>query len=115
MDSKNTNQRYQELYDTIKKLFLISTSGALSIQNIPFMTRYGMELLETGVTWKNMKGSEKKDLLVSVLMSLIKDLNADSHIPSELLDTILSVLPHIIDTSVDFAKIYNNKNKRKCC
>ena len=113
MDTKNTNQRYQELYDSIKNLFLITTSGELSVQNIPFLTRHGMELLETGVTWKKMKGSEKKDLLVSVLIALIKDLNKDEHIPNDVLDSILSLMPQMIDATVDFAKGY--KFKQSCC
>jgi len=109
-----TNQPYTELYDTIHKFFLLSTNGELNTTNIPTLVRYGMELLQTGKTWQKMVGSQKKDLLVSVVASFARDLNKDKHLDSVLLETVLSLLPMIIDSSVDFAKTFTTK-KFYCC
>lgn len=124
--SDKIEKRYDLLYNDVKKLFLETTSGKITMSTVSTLTRYSMELVQTGVAWASMRGSEKKELVMDVVNALFEDLINDDHvvgdIPDELKSTLqvaLSVVPSFIDATVDFAKVYINTkhepNRKKLC
>lgn len=110
----HVQKKYDALYSDAKKFFLDTTSGRLTVSTVTTLTRYTMEVVQTGKDWAGLKGSEKKDLVLGVLNELIKDLIEDPDIggedfPQETRDAILAALavaPMFIDAAVDFAKVY---------
>ena len=110
----SVQKKYDTLYNDAKKFFLDTTSGKLTVATVTILTRYTMEVVQTGKDWAGLKGSEKKDLVLGVLNELIKDFIEDPDIggenfPQETREAILAALavaPMFIDAAVDFAKVY---------
>ncbi len=109
-------KRYDTLYSDVKHFFLDSTSGKLTVASVTTLTRYAMEVVQTGKGWKRLKGSEKKDLVIGVITELIEDLVEDPEVVGEDFDegakqAILAALafaPLLIDAAADYAKVYLN-------
>lgn len=132
MSISAVEESHDDLYANVKKFFVESTSGSLSVLTVTLLTRYSMELMQTNAKWSIMKGSEKKALVVGVLNALIKDLlndpsvvgpNVDESFKAGILAT-LDLAPMIIDAAVDFAKTYHSTavggseplgNGKSCC
>lgn len=106
--------QFDDLYTQLKNFFNKTTSGELSLEIIPSLTSVGMEILQKSVLFKSLNGNEKKELLVRVIKMLVLDLNKDEKINNDILNSILSIVPLLIDTTVNFAKIYV-PTKTKCC
>ena len=108
-------KRFDALYGDVKEFFKSSTNGKLSIASVTVLTRYAMEIVQTSQSWQDMKGSEKKNLVLGVLNAVIQDLLADHDVVGDSLDegtkqailTALEMAPMIIDAAVDFAKVYS--------
>lgn len=114
-------KRFDLLYADVKEFFKTTSTGRLSVASVTSLTRYGMELVQTGNNWEGMKGSEKKDLVLGVVSEVIKDLLNDPEVVGENFDqgtrdailAALDLVPMIIDAAVDFAKTYHdNANKQ---
>jgi hypothetical protein len=116
-----SNNSYDNLYQDVKTFLKNSSSGKLSISSISNMTRYAMEVVQIGKNWSSMRGSEKKELVYNVITNVVEDILNDEQIgknidpeTKEILLSTLQFIPTLIDTSVDFAKVYlNMKNKNK--
>jgi hypothetical protein len=126
-------KRYDALYGDVKQFFVESTSGKMTVASVTTLTRYAMEVVQTGQGWKGMKGSEKKDLVLGVITALVEDLLHDPQVVGEDFDdgtrdailAAVSMVPMFIDAAVDFAKVYTdgqsqqpgtgNRPKFFCC
>ena len=122
-------KKYDALYGDVKRFFEESTSGKLNSLTVITLVRYTMEAVQTGKMWENMRGSEKKDLVLGVLGALVEDLINDPDVVGENFseqtkESILSALamaPMMIDAAVDFAKVYGggsnsgSNSQKRCC
>jgi len=120
--SEQIQKNHDVLYDDVKQFFITSGSGKLSITSITTLTRYAMEVVQTGRAWKGMKGSEKKALVFEVISDLVEDLLNDTDVVGDLdndikqgILTATTLVPTFIDAAVDFAKIYKIQSKFFCC
>jgi len=109
-------KRFDVLYDDVKQFFKNTSTGRLSVASVTALTRYSMEVVQTGENWTGMKGSEKKDLVYGVVTEVIKDLLHDPEVVGEDFDegtrdailAALNLVPLVIDAAVDFAKTYSS-------
>ena len=124
-------KQYDTLYGDVKQFFMNSTRGKLTVYSVTVLTRYAMELVQTGKNWKGLKGSEKKDLVLGVITAIVEDLLHDPQVVGENFDpntrdgilAAVAVVPMFIDAAVDFAKTYvaskptdpNTPRPRFCC
>jgi hypothetical protein len=114
----SVEKQYDTLYNDVKQFFKNSTSGKLTVASVTVLTRYSMELVQTGENWQGMKGSEKKDLVFGVISALVTDLLDDPQVVGKNFsdDTRQGILaavglvPMIVDAVVDFAKTYSQQN-----
>jgi hypothetical protein len=124
--SDELKRKYDTLYQDLKEFYLDTTNGKLSLNTITILTRFAMEHVQTHTLWANLKGSEKKDLVVSVVTDFINDMLNDTDKVDEetkrILQNGLEMVPMLIDAAVDFAKVYSKfkqvlgfDNKKKWC
>ncbi len=105
---------FDKLYNDLASFFKTTLAGQFNPASVPTLTRYAMQTLQTGLEWKNMTGSEKKNLVLGVVIKFVKDLVADPDVTKTLdanaktaILASLDLIPTIIDVAVDFAKIYS--------
>lgn len=121
MTDEVVNPLYDNLYRDVKKFYNDTLNSKLSAANATTLLRYAMEIIERGGKWGNMRGSEKKQLVLNVVNELVNDALADSKLSKESQRAIkyaMKMAPYIIDATVDFAKVYNeshSQGKRFIC
>ena len=109
-----TSNDFDKLYSDLSSFFKTTLGGQFNPASVPTLTRYAMECLQTGLEWKGMSGSEKKNLVLGVVIKFVKDLVADPDVTKNLdanaktaILASLDLIPVIIDVAVDFAKTYS--------
>jgi hypothetical protein len=110
--SEDLKTRYDTLYQDLKQFYLETTNGKLTLNTITTLTRYAMEHVQINALWANLKGSEKKELVLTVVTDFMGDLLNDPELKitdetRDLLKNGLLMVPFMIDAAVDFAKTYN--------
>lgn len=106
--------KFDTVYEDVQTFFKDTLDGKLTVEAVTILTRYTMELVNS----QNLKGSEKKALVLEVINEVVKDALEESDLSPEVQNAIKSVLsfaPMIIDATVDFAKIYSSGKKRCFC
>ena len=111
-------KKYDTLYNDVRKFYLHSTTGRLNASSVTTLVRYAMEVVQTGRMWKNMRGSDKKDLVLGVVTALVNDLLEDPQVSNHIDDqtrtfimTALTMAPMVIDAAAGFAKTYASTKK----
>ncbi len=107
--------QHDALYKDVKQFFTDSISGTLTVASVATLTRYAMEVVQTGRKWKSLRGAQKRELVLGVISALVKDLLEDPKVVGENFDegskqAILAALafaPMLIDAAVGFAKTYH--------
>jgi len=118
--------QFETLYSDTKKFFDTVHGGKLNVATVTALTRYSMEVIQKGSQFKNLKGSEKKALVIRVLKAIVDDVvesQEDKISPDEAQLILLAVdaMPYVIDATIDFAKVYLGTNggvqgvKQKLC
>lgn len=108
--------KFDTLYLDVKRFYEDSLNGQLTPASITTITRYTMELVNS----QNLKGSEKKALVLEIVNEIVKDALSTSDISDEAKQVILTAVsftPLLIDAAVDFAKIYSSEDGgcKKAC
>lgn len=106
--------RFKELYDQMD-IILSQTETTISVDNICKIT---VELMKMAEPYKELKGSEKKELILRVLAHLIRNHIESDHVEFVVLEVVQMVVPSMIDTIIAFdkGKLFVNlpKKLRKC-
>lgn len=118
--TKETLTKNEVLYLYVKNFFNEMIAGKLTVNTVTVLTRYSMEYVQQN--WKELKGSEKKELVMSVITDFIKNLLNDKEVvgnalTNEIKEQVLvavDMIPTLIDTTVDFAKSYKVKLRKRC-
>ena len=110
---------YDTLYSDAKGFI----KNGITVGTVADLTRYLMELVQTGREYAKLSGAEKKDLVLTVAQSVVNDVLQTEDIDSDTASGVLLALdlaPYVIDASVSFAKVYSknsgwiSKLKKKC-
>ena len=108
----NYREKYDTLYNDVKQFYLTTSSGRFTLGTLAPLTRYAMEIVQTGKGWSTMKGSEKKRLVTEVIQEVVTDLVNDKDVVKDMDENTrqaillgLETVPFIIDAACDFAKV----------
>lgn len=116
------SKQHDNLYADVKKFFMESMSGKLTVSSVTILTRYAME--ETQINNKIMTGSEKKELVMGVINAFIEDLIIYDTVVKltndnkQAIIAALALTPFLIDAAAGFAKTYHKDKhnpSNRCC
>lgn len=120
MTGPNYREKYDTLYSDVKKFYLDSASKKFTVSSVIPMTRYAMEIIQTGQNWSTMKGSEKKRLVTEIIQEVVTDLINDPEVVKDLDENSkqlillsLETVPFFIDSACDFAKVIKTQVKER--
>jgi len=102
-----TEQKKEDIVSEISsKISEFLGDNSITIVNILSVCIFAMKTIEY---YKNLSGSQKKDIVIESLRSVISRKNGDS--------SIVDILPSFIDTSISIDKreLQININAEKCC
>lgn len=107
---KNMEKQYNDLSNALKCVFndLIKTDG-LNTHNIMFVVT---NMMSIAGTYKNLSGTQKKELIVFILCEFIREKVDDPIIEANLTLMVQTIVPGTIDIIIDVSKnVYKFDNK----